>query len=145
MTVDGIALYDGLLPIGGTVPQYTIFQFIVNFMSTKQIQKSDDLFDLSEVSAYFGISESTIRRKVRKSRENGGGFILPLFSQGSRLLWRKEDIVNFRGEDVETIDFDPSQVPSLSQAPPIPSSAQVRRGLEKHGIKLPPVGSNPSN
>ena len=106
-------------------------------MRAKQIQKSDDLFDLEEVSAYFGISESTVRRKVRKSRENGCGFPIPLLSARSRLLWRKSDILNFRGEDAETIDFDPSQIPSMPQAPPIPTSAQVRAGLEKHGIKLP--------
>ena len=122
---------------------YIIFQFIVNFMS-KNIKKSDELFDLAEVAGYFGISESTVRRKVRKHRENGSGFILPLFSQG-RLLWRKSDIVNFRGEDAETIVFDPSMVPSMPQAPPIPTSAEVRRGLARHGIKLPPVGSNPNH
>ena len=110
-------------------------------MRAKQIQKSDDLFDLAEVSAYFGISESTVRRKVRKSRENGCGFPIPLLSARSRLLWRKVDIVNFRGEDAETIVFDPSMVPSMPQAPPItqglPSSAQVRKGLEALGIKFP--------
>ena len=113
---------------------------------SKKIQKSDDLFDLEEVSAYFGISESTIRRKVKKSRENGVGFPIPLLSAGSRLLWRKSDILNFRGEDAETIDFNQLQIPSMTQAPPIPNNAQVRRGLEKHGVKLPPIaGSNPSN
>ena len=113
---------------------------------SKNIKKSDDLFDIEELSAYFGISESTIRRKVRKSRENGCGFPIPLLTAGSRLLWRKADILNFRGEDVETIVFDPSQIPSMPQTPPIPSSAQVRAGLAKHGIILPPVTrSNPNN
>ena len=104
---------------------------------SKNVKKSDDLFDLPEVAGYFGISETTVRRKVRKRRETGVGFPLPLLSSGSRLLWRKEDIVNFRGEDAETIDFNPSMVPSMSQAPPIPTSEQVRKGLERHGIKLP--------
>ena len=80
--------------LGGAIP-CTNFQFGVNFMS-KNVKKSDDLFDLPEVSAYFGISETTVRRKVRKRRETGVGFPLPLLSAGSRLLWRKEDILNFR-------------------------------------------------
>jgi len=104
---------------------------------SKNVKKSDDLFDLSEVAAYFGISESTVRRKVRKSRENGVGFPIPLLSARSRLLWRKEDILNFKGEDAETIDFNPSMVPSMPQAPPLPTSAQVRAGLARHGIILP--------
>jgi len=104
-------------------------------MSTKNVKKSDDLFDLPEVATYFGVSECTIRRKLRKHRENGCGFISPLFSQG-RLLWRKSDIENWKGEDAETINFDPSMVPPLPQAPPIPTSEQVRKGLERHGIKL---------
>ena len=109
-------------------------------MKTKNVKMSDDLIDLEGVSNYFGLSKCTIRRKVRKHRENGCGFVLPLFSQG-RLLWRKSDIENFRGEDAETVDFNPSMVPSMSQAPPLPTSAQVRAGLARHGIILPPVGS----
>ena len=106
-------------------------------MKAKNVKKSDDLFDLSEVAAYFGISESTVRRKVRKSRENGVGFPIPLLSARSRLLWRKSDILDFKGEDAETIDFNPSMVPVMPQAPTLPSSEQVRRGLERHGIILP--------
>ena len=105
-------------------------------MKTKNVKKSDDLFDLPEVAAYFGVSECTIRRKVKMRRENGVGFVAPLFSQG-RLLWRKSDIENWRGEDAETINFDPSMVPSMPQAPPLPTSAQVRAGLARHGIILP--------
>jgi len=104
---------------------------------SKNVKKSDDLFDLAEVSAYFGISESTVRRKVRKSRENGCGFPIPLLSARSRMLWRKSDIENWKGEDAETVIFDPSMVPAMPQVPTLPTSEQVRKGLERHGIKLP--------
>jgi len=103
---------------------------------SKNVKKSDDLFDLPEVAGYFGISETTVRRKVRKRRETGVGLPLPLLSAGSRLLWRKEDIVNFRGEDAETVIFDPSMVPAMPQVPTLPTSEQVQRRLERHGIKL---------
>ena len=37
--------------------------------------RSPDLWDITEVANYFGTSESTIRRKVKKRRERGYGFV----------------------------------------------------------------------
>ena len=94
---------------------------------SKNVKKSDDLFDLSEVAAYFGISESTVRRKVRRSRKNGCGFPIPLLSARSRLLWRKSDILDFKGEDAETIDFILRwfrRCPKHRRYQPVPNSVQ---------------------
>ena len=102
--------------------------------------KSVDLLDINEVANYFGISESTVRRKVKKSRENGFGFILPLFSQGSKLLWRKEDVLSWTGENSETIVFNPS-VPSIP-ATQMKSHVQAQRELRALGVKLPGDESN---
>jgi predicted DNA-binding transcriptional regulator AlpA len=100
------------------------------------MKKSADLLDLKEVAGYFGISESTVRRKVRKSRENGFGFVLPLFSAGSRLLWRRSDIESWKGEEPdEVIMYNPS-VPSFPTAQ-MPSQAQVHQELRKLGVRLP--------
>jgi len=106
------------------------------------MQKSPDLMDITELAAYYGVSESTIRRKVRKSRENGCGFITPIFSAGSRLLWRRVDVENFRSEDAETIHFHPSSVPSIPPAAQIKNHAQVQRELQKLGVKLPTADNN---
>jgi len=113
-------------------------------MKTKKL--NDDLLDLEGVCNYFGLSESTVRRKIRDTREGRGNFILPLFGSKCRIVFRRSDVANWKGEEAETILFDPSQIPSMPQAPPIPSSAQVRAGLARHGIILPPVtGNNPNN
>ena len=75
--------------------------------------KSEHLFDLADVCGYFGFSESTVRRKVQDSRNGLGNFPLPLFRSGHRLLWRREDILFWLGEDDEAIALAPS-VPTES-------------------------------
>ena len=106
---------------------------------------STDLLSLDDICRYFGVSESTIRRKVRDRRDGNGTFPLPLFKRGCRLLWRKSEIEAWQGEDGETVMFTPSQVPPNQRAIQIPSSAQVRRGLEAFGISLPSPSSSVSN
>jgi len=103
--------------------------------------KSQNLFDIADVCAYFGLSESTVRRRVRESRDGQGNFPLPLFGSGCRVLWRKSDIENWRGEDGEVITFTPSLIPPTSKAILSQSKEQVRKGLEALGIKLPPTGT----
>ena len=97
------------------------------------MKKSEDLFDLTDICNYFGLSESTIRRRVRNSREGNGNFPLPLFSSGSRVLWRKSDIENWAGEDANTIMFT---APSIPTPVPPKNAAQVRKGLEALGVKF---------
>ena len=104
------------------------------------MKASDDLLNLADVCNYFGLSESTIRRKVKDSREGIGNFPLPLFGSKCRVIWRKSDIESWRGEDGEIINF----IPSLNQPKPqvVQSSAKVRKELEKLGVKLPTHKSN---
>ena len=101
-------------------------------------QKSDELMDIHEVAAHFGLSESSIRRRVRDARNGQSNFVLPLFSSGSRVLFRKDQILSWQGEDAESVTFTASQVPSISQAQ-IKSHAQVRRELQAFGIDVPPL------
>jgi len=100
------------------------------------MSKNPDLYDIADVCAYFNLSESSIRRKVRDSRDGIGNFPLPLFKSRCRVLWKKSDIEAWRGEDAETITFTAPPIPSIPQAPSIPSSAEVRRGLEAFGFKF---------
>jgi len=102
-----------------------------------------DLLDINAVSKYFSLSESSIRRRVRATREGNGNFPLPLFGSGCRVLWRKSDIENWRGEDAEVITYTPSLVLPAQPVVPIKNKAQVRKGLEAHGITFPK--SNESN
>lgn len=80
------------------------------------MRKSENLLDISEVCRFFGLSESTVRRKVRDSRDGKGCFPLPLFKSGCRVLWRKTDIESWQGEDAEAITFSSSPVSSM---PPV--------------------------
>ena len=96
---------------------------------------NEDLLDLEGVCRYFGLSESTVRRKIRDRRENRGTFPLPLFGIKCRILFKKSDIENWGGEDAEVINFTPSLTPPNTQV--VQSSTQVRKGLEALGIRLP--------
>ena len=111
-------------------------------MKQSKEQKSNELMDIREVAAYFGLSESSIRRRVRAARNGQSNFVLPLFSSGSRVLFRKEMILSWTGEDAETVFFTPSQVPSFPQAAQIKSHAQTQRELRALGVKLPGDESN---
>jgi predicted DNA-binding transcriptional regulator AlpA len=105
-----------------------------------------DLLNLTEVASYFSLSPSTIRRKVRETRQGLNNFPLPLFSSNCKLLWKKSDIENWNGEEAEVIAYTPSLT-----LPPHPTAltknqTQVRKALEQEfGIKLPPVTSNEVN
>jgi predicted DNA-binding transcriptional regulator AlpA len=96
---------------------------------------SDDLLDLEGICNYFGMSESTVRRKIRETREGRGNFILPLFGSKCRILFRRSDVESWKGEEAEIINFSPSLPPLTPQV--LPSDAQVRKGLEAMGIKYP--------
>ena len=104
--------------------------------------KSEDLLNITDLCNYFGLSESTIRRKVRDSRDGQGTFPLPLFRSGCRVLWKKSDIESWNGEDGEVIRYTAS--PTLPAIQP-KTSAQVRKGLEALGVKLPPTGNELNN
>jgi predicted DNA-binding transcriptional regulator AlpA len=95
-----------------------------------------ELLTLSEVAAYFMISESSVRRKVRLAREQQGLFPLPIFSKGSKLRWKRSDILEWDGENTE-FTFTPSLPLSSHQAVQTKDQAQTHRELRrKHGIDL---------
>jgi len=107
--------------------------------------KNPELFTLEDVCAYFDLSASSIRRRVRDSRNNNGTFPIPLHKSHCRLVWRKSDIVNWAGEDADTIEFNSLSIPPTPQAAPTISDDRVRRGLKRYGIDLPPPeGTKPS-
>ena len=97
--------------------------------------KNDDLLTLAEVCSYFGLSESTIRRKVRDSRDGNGNFPLPLFGSKCRVLWRKSDIENWSGEDGDTMTFTPSLPPPMPYVER--NLAKVHKQLAALGVRLP--------
>ena len=105
--------------------------------------KSQNLLGITEICDFFGLSETTIRRKVRASREGKGNFPLPLFQSGCRTLWRRSDVEAWRGE-AEVVAFTPSLIPPI---PPvqIQNLSQTHKRLEALGVKLPVQPGNESN
>jgi len=102
------------------------------------MKKNDDLFSMADVCEFYGLSESTIRRKVRNSRNGEGNFPLPLFGSGCRVLWRKDDILNWGGEDSEVVRFHHLPVQPPHQPVKTMSNPQVHRELAKLlGVKPP--------
>ena len=72
------------------------------------MKRREKLYDISDVCDYYGLSETTIRRKVRESRDGNGNFPLPLFKSGCKVLWRKSDIESWHGEESEVVHFTPT-------------------------------------
>ena len=106
---------------------------------------SNDLFSIADVCSYYGLSEATIRRKVKESRDGKGNFPLPLFKSGCRVLWKRADILAWGGEDADTIEFNALSIPPTLQAAPTISDDRVRRGLQRYGIDPPsPEGTKSS-
>lgn len=101
------------------------------------MRANNDLLGISDVCAYFGLSESTIRRKVRNRREGIGNFPLPLFGSGCRVLWRKSEIESWQGEDADQIVFNASPVMPTPQAVPVKNTEQVHKELKALGVRLP--------
>jgi predicted DNA-binding transcriptional regulator AlpA len=110
-------------------------------MKTKKI--SDDLIDLKGVCDYFGLSESTVRRKIKDTREGRGNFLIPLFGTKCRILFRRSDVESWRGEETEVVSFTPSLPPPLPQVEQ--NNDRIRKGLEALGVKLPPKASSVPN
>jgi len=63
--------------------------------------KSNDLLSIQEVCQFYGLSEQTIRRRIRESREGVGSFPKPIFGFGRRGLWHREDIENWSETEPE--------------------------------------------
>jgi predicted DNA-binding transcriptional regulator AlpA len=58
--------------------------------------KSNDLLTIQEVCQFYGLSEQTIRRRIRESRKGIGSFPRPIFGYGRKALWHREDIENWQ-------------------------------------------------
>lgn len=60
------------------------------------MERITETMTLQEVSAYFGLSEQTIRRRMKDARNGRSTFPRPIFGSGGRkALWRKTDIENW--------------------------------------------------
>ena len=109
------------------------------------MNSNPDLMNLSEVAAYYMISKSSVRRKVKQAREQQSPFPLPIFGRGCKLRWRRSDIEGWDGENL-VIEFTPSVSMPTSQTGHVKSRTQTLRELKlKHGIDVPPQTGEKAN
>jgi len=59
------------------------------------MEQDKGLFTIQDLCRYFGLSEQTIRRRIKEAKEGMGTFPKPIFGYGRKGLWRIEDIMNW--------------------------------------------------
>ena len=56
------------------------------------MSKNAELFTIEEVCQYYGLSEQTIRRRIKDSKQGIGTFPRPIFGYGRKALWKRSEI-----------------------------------------------------
>ena len=69
------------------------------------MKKNNVLLNIQDLCKFFGLSEPTIRRRIREAKQGIGSFPAPIFGYGKKVLWYREDIINYR----ETERANPDQ------------------------------------
>jgi len=91
---------------------------------------TSELMNVKQVAEHFGVSESTIRRRIRERKDGEGSFPIPVFGFGKIARWRRYDIENWTEIESEIITIEtPSQTKSRVKA--------AQTGLAALGIKTP--------
>ena len=93
--------------------------------------------NVKQVAEYFGISESTLRRRLRDRKNGEGTFPTPIFGFNKVARWRRYDIENWyeTGPDIITVE-SPTQINRKVES--------AKKSLTTLGIKVPKT-ENKSN
>ena len=59
------------------------------------MQKSIEFVNIQEVCEYYGLSEQTIRRRIKEAKKGRSSFPKPIFGYGRKALWRRSEIENW--------------------------------------------------
>ena len=73
---------------------------------------TNEMMNAAEVSEYFGIHRQTLKMWVTQARAGVKDFPLPVFPKGSKLRWRRADILEYQS----TIGNDRASAKSKSPA-----------------------------
>ena len=68
--------------------------------------KSSDLLNIQDVCKFYGLSEQTIRRRIKDSKEGISSFPRPIFGYGRKALWRRSEIENWTETEQEQATQD---------------------------------------
>ena len=95
---------------------------------------NDELMDVKQVADYFGVSVSTIRRRLRDRKNGIGTFIMPVFGFGKIAKFRKSDLESWSEvePDIITVETPAQQNHKIELA---------QKGLASLGIKVPQKSS----
>jgi len=95
---------------------------------------NQELMNIKEVAAFFQVSESTIRRRLRERKHGDGSFPVPVFGFGRIARWRRADIENWNEVEPEIITVEtPTQRNRKVEL--------AQQGLASLGIKVPQKNS----
>lgn len=65
------------------------------------MSKNTDLLSIQEICQYYGLSEQTIRRRIKEAKAGRSSFPRPIFGYGKKALWHKGDIENWKETEPE--------------------------------------------
>ena len=91
--------------------------------------KDLEFWNIKQVAEYYGVSESTIRRRIRDRKNGIGTFIIPVFGFGK--------VAKFRRADVESWNEDVPEV--ITVETPAQQNRKVelaQKGLADFGIRV---------
>ena len=98
---------------------------------------TSELMDVKQVAEHFGVSESTIRRRIKERKDGEGSFPVPVFGFNRVARWRRLDIENWNEIEPEIITVEtPTQKNQKVK--------QAQSGLAALGIKTPKKCNEPS-
>ena len=91
--------------------------------------KDSEFWNIQQVAAFFGVSESTIRRRLRDRRNGVGTFLVPAFGFGKIARFRRVDVENWCEEvpEIVTVETPAQQNHKIKVA---------QEGLAGLGIKV---------
>ena len=95
---------------------------------------NQELMNIKEVAAFFQVSESTIRRRLRERKHGDGTFPIPVFGFGKIARFRRADVENFCEVVPEVVAVEtPTQRNHKVEL--------AQKGLASLGIKVPQKNS----
>jgi len=91
--------------------------------------KDLEFWNIKQVAEYFGVSESTIRRRLRDRKNGVGSFLIPVFGFGKVAKFRRSDVENWSEVEPEIITVEtPTQQNRKVEL--------AQQGLAHFGIKV---------
>ena len=59
-----------------------------------------NVMTMQEVCEYFNVSQKTIRRRVEERRSATSSFSLPIFGNGQKAIWYRNEVEGWREERI---------------------------------------------